>query len=631
MVSDTNNDNDNNEPQDAIADPTVGVADETFDDPTGDTDRGRGSTEQFDDPAVTELLSFADMGLGAKVLAELEALGYEEPTPIQRQAIPPILVGRDLIGQARTGTGKTAAFALPIIEAITDAGPTGDPMALVLAPTRELAIQVSEAIHRYGSTSGIRVVPIYGGQHIGRQLDLLRRGVDVVVATPGRALDHIRRGSLNLDVIEILVLDEADEMLDMGFSDEIEAIIEELPEDRQTVLFSATMPRRIMRLAKRHQHDPVKVLLGGEDDGGASATTVEQRSYLVAREHKAAALGRVLDVESPAAAIVFCRTRHEVDSLTESLGGRGYRAEALHGGMSQEQRDRVMTRLRKGVAELLVATDVAARGLDVDHLTHVFNYDVPADAYTYVHRIGRVGRAGRIGTAITFTEPRERRQLRTIESQTGFRIEQVPVPSVSDLRNRRLQMLRDEVIAHADADGMDDYRTVLDQLLETLDEKAVALAALHLAHSASARTFDAEEIPAVAKRPERRTSHRADGMRSKRQFRGSEDRGFDGGRRDRERGSGRDGNTGRGRPRGGGANMTRVYVSAGSQARVRPGDLVGAIANETSLSGHDIGSIQIRDGFSLVEVPDHAVDEVIRNLKRTTLKGRKVNVRRDRF
>ena len=322
------------------------------------------------------------------------------------------------------------------------------------------------------------------------------------------------------------------------------------------------------------------------------------------------------------AAIVFCRTRHEVDSLTESLGGRGYRAEALHGGMSQEQRDRVMSRLRSGVAELLVATDVAARGLDVDHLTHVFNYDVPADTDTYVHRIGRVGRAGRIGTAITFTEPRERRQLRTIESQTGFRIEQSPVPSVSDLRNRRLQLLRDEVLAHVDSDEVSIYEGLLGQLLEDLDEHTVALAALHLAHSATARTFDSEEIPPVAKRPERKTSHRADGVRSKRQWRGSEGP-QGGGRRDR--------NPGRSRNNRGDSRMTRVYVSAGSQARVRPGDLVGAIANETSLSGRDIGSIEIRSGFSLVEVPDHAVDEVIRNLKRSTLKGRKVNVRRDRF
>lgn len=621
MVSPADNEQIDPEAEGAAAETEVVNDDpaEMIDSPAPDFDNVSADEDETTNAAI---LSFADMGLGEKVLAELESLGYEEPTPIQRQAIPPILVGRDLIGQARTGTGKTAAFALPIIEAITDLGPSGEPMALILAPTRELAIQVSEAIHRYGASSGVRVVPIYGGQHIGRQLDLLRRGVDVVVATPGRALDHIRRGSLALDNIETLVLDEADEMLDMGFSDEIEAIIEELPEERQTVLFSATMPRRIMRMAKRHQHDPVRILLDAEEDGGGTTTTVEQRCYLVAREHKAAALGRILDVESPAAAIVFCRTRHEVDSLTESLGGRGYRAEALHGGMSQEQRDRVMGRLRSGVAELLVATDVAARGLDVDQLTHVFNYDVPADADTYVHRIGRVGRAGRIGTAITFTEPRQKRQLRNIESQTGFTIEQVPVPSVTDLRNKRMQILHDEVLAQVDPEEISDYQPVLDHLLETLDERTVALAALRLAQTATARAFDDEEIPAVAKRPERKTSHRADGVRSQRSWRGSDGRPQDRGPRDRP---------GKRQRGGGNSNMTRVYVSAGHQARVRPGDLVGAIANETSLSGRDIGSIEIRDGFSLVEVPNHAVDEVIRNLKRSTLKGRKVNVRRDRF
>lgn len=604
--------------------------------PAEDEDGGDAPGSDDGAGAVFPGLSFAEMGLGAKVLAELESLGYEEPTPIQQQAIPPILVGRDLIGQARTGTGKTAAFALPIIEAVTDAGPSGEPIALVLTPTRELAIQVSEAVHRYGASSGVRVVPIYGGQHIGRQLDLLRRGVDVVVATPGRALDHMRRGSLPLDTLEILVLDEADEMLDMGFAEEIEEIIEGLPEERQTVLFSATMPRRIMRLAKRHQNEPVRILLGSDEEGVDRTTSVEQRSYLVAREHKAAALGRILDVESPEAAIVFCRTRHEVDSLTESLGARGYRAEALHGGMGQEQRDRVMARLRSGVAELLVATDVAARGLDVERLTHVFNYDVPADPDTYVHRIGRVGRAGRIGTAITFTEPRERRQLKAIESQTGFRIEQAPVPSVTDLRTRRLQLLQDEILSHVDPDELADYDAVLERLLDEIDLRTVALSALRVAHTATARVSDTEEIPPVARRPERRTSHRAEGVRSKRSWRQRDGRQIEPGRRDRRPGRVPAGPHERaGDPRGSGsrkrAGMTRLYVSAGRQARVRPGDLVGAIANETSLSGRDIGSIDVREGFSLVEVPDHAVDEVIRKLKRSTLKGRKVNVRRDRF
>lgn len=580
-------------------------------------------------------LSFADMGLGAEVLAQLASLGYEEPTPIQQQAIPTMLVGRDVIGQAQTGTGKTAAFALPIVEQVRDAGPSGEPLALVLTPTRELAIQVSEAVHKYGSSSGVRVIPIYGGQHIGRQLDSLRRGVDVVVATPGRAIDHIRRHSLKLDGIETVVLDEADEMLDMGFADEIDEIFEALPDDRQTVLFSATMPERILRLAKRQLKDPVRILIDRNTRAEDRFATVEQRSYVVAREHKSAALGRILDVESPPAAIVFCRTRYEVDNLTESLNGRGYRAESLHGGMSQEQRDKVMGRLRSGTAELLVATDVAARGLDVDSLTHVFNYDVPADPETYIHRIGRVGRAGRAGTAITLTEPRERRQIRNIESATGVQIRQEGVPSVSDLRSHRLETLGGEIRAAMELDELVEYESLVETLADDSDSlRRVALAAIHLAHQSGSRSFDEEEIPAIAQRPERKkTSHRADGPNRNRYGRGGSDRpdrSERGGRSGERRGEGRRERTG-GDERGGRSGMARLYVGAGRGSRIGPGDLVGAIANETGLSGRDIGSIEIRDQFSLVEVPERSVNEVITALNRTTLKGRKVKVRRDRF
>ncbi|MCB1257068.1 MAG: DEAD/DEAH box helicase [Microthrixaceae bacterium] len=607
---------------------------DTSNEPTDEPAEQSGSESSEPKPKTSaDQLTFADMGLGDQVLKQLASLGYEEPTPIQQQAIPSILVGRDLIGQAQTGTGKTAAFALPIVEMVRDAGPGDGPLALVLAPTRELAIQVSEAVHKYGSTSGVRVVPIYGGQPIGRQLDSLRRGVDVVVATPGRALDHIRRRSLRLDAIEILVLDEADEMLDMGFADEIDAIIEELPEDRQTVLFSATMPNRIMKMARSHLNDPIRILIDRSTKAEDRFATVEQRCYVVAREHKSAALGRILDVESPPAAIVFCRTRYEVDNLTESLNGRGYRAEALHGGMSQEQRDRVMSRLRSGTAELLVATDVAARGLDVDQLTHVFNYDVPADAETYVHRIGRVGRAGRTGTAITFAEPREKRQIRNIESETGVQIAQHGVPSVAELRDSRLETLRSEVLAAIASEDLSFYQAVVESMAEDADPVAIALGALHLAHSATARVQDDQEIPAFAARPERRkTSHRADGpSRGKpsrnRSDRDRGDRGERGNRSDRDR----DDRGDRSRSRSGQQRMARLYVGAGREARIRPGDLVGAIANETNLNGRDIGSIDMHDRFALVEVPESAVNEVITALNRTTLKGRKVKVRRDRF
>ncbi|MGH3658256.1 MAG: DEAD/DEAH box helicase, partial [Micromonosporaceae bacterium] len=354
-----------------------------------------------------ENTGFSDLGLRDELLQSLTSLGYEEPTPIQRETIPPLLDGRDLLGQAATGTGKTAAFALPVLQRMAPDGRGTAPAALVLVPTRELAVQVSEAFHRYGRDLGVRVLPIYGGAPIGRQLRTLDRGVDVVVATPGRALDHIGRGTLDLSGLSTVVLDEADEMLDMGFAEDIEAILERTPEQRQTVLFSATLPPRIDGIARRHLTDPIRIEIGRQPRAEGEQPKVRQSAYVVARAHKPAVLGRVLDVESPSAAIVFCRTREQVDELTETLNGRGYRAEALHGGMSQEQRERVLGRLRSETADLLVATDVAARGLDIEHLSHVVNYNVPSAPEAYVHRIGRVGRAGREGVAITLAEPRE--------------------------------------------------------------------------------------------------------------------------------------------------------------------------------------------------------------------------------
>ena len=374
-------------------------------------------------PAPTDQSpGFAALGLDPRLVDALAALGYEEPTPVQREAIPLLLAGRDVLGQAATGTGKTAAFALPLLHLVTpDADPRERTAALILVPTRELAMQVAEAVHKYGKALGVTALPIYGGASMENQLRMLKRGVDVVVATPGRALDHIRRKTLRLDAVKIVVLDEADEMLDMGFAEDLEAILQATPEERQTALFSATLPPRIAQLAEKHLNDPVRVRIDREVVPAGSAPRVRQVAYIVGRAHKIATLGRVLDVENPTSAIVFCRTRTEVDELTESLNGRGYRAEALHGGLSQEQRDRVMKKFRANSADLLVATDVAARGLDVQHVSHVVNYDVPSAAEAYVHRIGRTGRAGREGVAITLAEPREHRLLRNIEQQTKQR------------------------------------------------------------------------------------------------------------------------------------------------------------------------------------------------------------------
>jgi ATP-dependent RNA helicase DeaD len=555
--------------------------------------------------------SFSDLALRTELLDSLTALGYEEPTPIQRAAIPALLAGRDLLGQAATGTGKTAAFALPVLQRLAGAGRGPEPSALVLVPTRELAVQVSEAFHRYGKAIGARVLPIYGGQPIGRQIQALVRGVDVVVATPGRALDHIARGTLALHGLDIVVLDEADEMLDMGFAEDIEAILQVTPADRQTVLFSATLPPRIDGIARRHLRDPVRIQIEREVTAAGSAPRVRQSAYMVARAHKPAALGRVLDVESPGAALVFCRTRDEVDHLTETLNGRGYRAEALHGGMSQEQRDRVMHRLRAGTADLLVATDVAARGLDIDHLTHVVNYDVPSAPESYVHRIGRVGRAGREGVAITLAEPREHRMLKTIERMTKQRIVVEKVPTIADLHARRMELTRaalEEVLLEAD---LDRFRVVVETLTDEFDLMEIALAAVKLAHEATGPAADDEEIPDAADRVERAERTRRDGP----------DRGG-------RAGGGREG--GSRRPTPGQPGMVSLFVGAGRQAGIRPQDLVGAIAGESSLGGRDIGAIQIADRFALVEVPAAAADEVIAALRDSTIKGKKVTVRRDR-
>ncbi|HXL88936.1 MAG TPA: DEAD/DEAH box helicase [Streptosporangiaceae bacterium] len=554
---------------------------------------------------------FTDLTLAPELCHVLSGLGYEEPTPIQLAAIPPLLEGRDLVGQAATGTGKTAAFALPVLQRILGGDRQAEPLALVLVPTRELAVQVAEAMRNYGRDMGARVLAVYGGEPISRQLGPLKRGVDVVVATPGRALDHINRGTLKLSGLEIVVLDEADEMLDMGFAEEIEAILGNTPGERQTALFSATIPPRIDGMVRRHLRNPVRVELGRQVSASADGLLVRQTAYLVPRGHKAAALGRVLDLERPTATIVFCRTRDEVDQLTESLTGRGYRAEALHGGMNQQQRDRVMARLRSQTLDLLVATDVAARGLDIDQLTHVVNYDVPSAPESYVHRIGRVGRAGREGTAITLVEPREHRMLKTIERAAKQPITIEKLPTVADLRAMRLELMRTALRESLlKDDDLNAFRAVIGPLGAEFDIFEVALAAVKLAHEASGTLRDEEEIPAVEVPS---TDDRRDGRKTS--------------ARDPRQATGRDQRAGR----RGAAGTTRLFVGTGRSAGVRPQDLVGAITGESYLSGRDIGAIEIAERFSLVEVPESAADDVVAALRRTSIKGRSTTVRRERY
>jgi ATP-dependent RNA helicase DeaD len=399
-----------------------------------------------------------------------------------------------------------------------------------------------------------------------------------------------------------MVLDEADEMLDMGFAEDLEAIFAETPPSRQTVLFSATLPNRIDAIARKHLSDPARIRIVDEVQSSDESPRVRHSAYVVQRAHKAAALGRILDVESPTAALVFCRTREAVDGLTETLNGRGYRSEALHGGMSQEQRDRVMGRLRGGTADLLIATDVAARGLDIEQLSHVINYDVPSSVDTYVHRIGRVGRAGREGVAITLAEPREHRMLKSIERATKHKITVEKIPTVADLRERRLDLTRAALRETLLGDDLDGFRVVVESLAEEFDVMEVALAAVNLAHGAIGGPDDEEDIPdvVVSASPKDRSSNSRPN-RSKRAA------------------------------AGGGSGTTRLYVSLGREAGLRPQDLVGAITGETSLSGRNIGSIEISGRFSLVDVPEDAADEVIDSLRNTKIRGRRATVRRERF
>jgi ATP-dependent RNA helicase DeaD len=568
---------------------------------------------------------FDSFGLDDHLLATLVELGYEEATPIQREAIPVLLAGRDVLAEAPTGTGKTAAFALPLLHRLVAARADkatsraeGRIAALVLVPTRELAMQVSEAIHRYGEKLAIRVLPVYGGQAIGLQLRALQRGVDVVVATPGRAVDHVKRKSIHLDGVQTLILDEADEMLDMGFAEDLETLLSATPATRQTALFSATISGPIAKIAQRHLRDPQRVTVHGERSTGEGMGLVRQVAYVVRRSDKLAALGRILDVEDPTSALVFARTRGEVEELAERLGGRGHDAAALHGGMDQAQRDRIMNRFRDGDLDVLVATDVAARGLDIEHVSHVVNYDVPSNPDAYVHRIGRTGRAGREGVAITLVEPRESRLLKNIERTVKTRLELAQVPTSADLRERRLETLRASLRETLAEDGLDRYRVVVESLAEEFDVLEVALAAVSLADKSSGRDgadeTDIATIPLVPVNDRPTGGKPAKGQR---------------------RPTNEAPPTARGkvrRPRGGepAVPWARLFVGGGRRMGIRPADLVGAITNEAGVTGSSIGAIQIADSYSLVEVPETAADDIARVLGSAKIKGRRLEVRRYR-
>ena len=591
--------------------------------------------------------SFADLGLAPELLAELATLGYEEPTPIQKAAIPPLAEGRDLLGQAATGTGKTAAFALPLLQRLgREVAPPMKPLALVLVPTRELAMQVSEAFHSYGKGLRTSTVPVFGGADFRKQAMGLRRGAQIVVATPGRALDHMRRGSLDLSGVRSVVLDEADEMLDMGFAEDLEAILQAAPKERQTALFSATMAPRIARIAERHLRDPMRIQIAREKGTKGTMPKVRQVAYVVPRAFKITALVRALEVEAPTLALVFCRTRVEVDELADALTARGHRVEALHGGMAQMDRDRVMRKARNQAVDAVVATDVAARGIDIDHLSHVVNFDVPSAPEAYVHRIGRTGRAGREGVAITIATPREGRLMRQIETLTKQRFEMAEVPTAAQVRERRLERLRDELATRAGAGDLEPFLSMARGM--DVDKAELAAAAMKLLHQA--RRGDAPEdevqVPRYEDRsaaPRERAEVAAGGPGAKeRPDRGSgwkkkaperagwtqRIEGSDGGKPARkpraDRGDDRGGRGDRRAP-----DFVRLFVGGGTRMGMRPGDLVGAIANEADVNPRSLGGIEIGEMSSFVEVPAHEADHIIQVLRKATLRGRKVKVNRD--
>ncbi|MEQ8484894.1 MAG: DEAD/DEAH box helicase [Pseudomonadales bacterium] len=566
--------------------------------------------------------TFRSLGLAEPLLEALTAVGYETPTPIQARTIPPLLAGRDLLGQAQTGTGKTAAFALPLLSRLQPG--LRQPQVLVLTPTRELGIQVAEAFQRYGAQlPGLHVLPIYGGQDYGVQLKALARGAQVVVGTPGRIMDHLRRGTLVLGALQALVLDEADEMLRMGFIDDVEWILGHTPPTRQLALFSATLPGPVRQIAARHLREPEEVRL---ESRSAAAASVRQRVWIVSGTHKLDALTRILEVEDFDAMIVFVRTRHATTDLAERLSARGFDAAAIHGDVPQRQRERLIADLKQGKLDILVATDVAARGLDVERVSHVVNFDIPYDAEAYVHRIGRTGRAGRSGEAILFAAPRERHMLRTIERATGRPIEIMELPSheaVSDVRVRRFFESLNQTLADVDLEAQVTLLTRY-QHEHAVDPLTLAAAVAHLGgvglpqrRSKAPARKPAADTPTTGDRPEPPPQRpRADRpQRAERPQRPERPA-----RADRPARPDRDGPP----PEG----LERFRLEVGREHGAEPRHIVGAIANEAGMDAQHIGRVVLFDDHSTVELPAGMPVEIFRHLKRVWVAGQQLQISR---
>ncbi len=542
--------------------------------------------------------SFADFELPDALLQALDRVGYETPSPIQAEAIPPLLAGRDLLGHAPTGTGKTAAFALPLLARLDLR--RKDPQVLTLTPTRELAIQVAEAFSRYASSMpGFHVLPIYGGQSYTGQIRQLQRGVHVVVGTPGRVTDHMRKGRLRLDGLQALVLDEADEMLRMGFIEEVEWILEQTPDRRQMALFSATMPKEIERIARRHLKEPHQISIKAKT---ATAETVRQRYWIVSGMHKLDALTRILEVESFEAMIVFVRTKTATSELAERLEARGHAAAPLNGDMDQKQREQTVERLKSGALDIIVATDVAARGLDVERISHVVNFDIPYDAEAYIHRIGRTGRAGRKGEAILFVAPRERRMLGAIERATRQKMDLLELPSAEMVNNRRIALFKQKITDTLAAGELDFMQGLINQYQREHEVSAIEIAA-------ALAKLSLGDSPLLLEKDERRPQADAEHHVGRKA----------GGRSERR------GPRTRGAPEQG---MERYRIEVGHEHGVQPGNIVGAIANEAGIEGRYIGQIAIEQNYSLIDLPVGMPKEIFRDLKKVWVCGQQLRISR---
>ena len=551
-------------------------------------------------------IKFSDLGLSAPILKTLEEIGYETPSPIQEQAIPVLLKGGDILGMAQTGTGKTAAFALPILSKIDLK--QKDPQVLVLAPTRELAIQVAEAFQTFSrGIKGLHVLPIYGGSEYGTQIRALKRGVHVVVGTPGRVMDHIKKGTLKLDTLKVMILDEADEMLRMGFIDDVEWILKHTPDTRQIALFSATMPKEVHRIANTYLQDPTEVIIKQK---AATASLIEQKYWLVSGLHKLDALTRILEAETFDGIIIFVRTKTATVELAEKLEARGYAAAALNGDVAQNQRERTVDQLKKGKLDILIATDVVARGLDVERISHVINYDIPYDNESYVHRIGRTGRAGRSGTAILFVAPRERRLLRSIEASTKKKITQMELPTAQEINDSRITRFKDKIVDAAQGKDLDFYQKMVESIESDSNIPAIEIAAGLAKLLQGDVPFFLDEKPIKHKEFKERDGGRE---RNPRRAKGERSERGDRGNRSRRQTPPNEG-------------MARFRVEVGRQHGVKPGNIIGCIANEAGLDGEFIQKLTIEDNYSMVDLPSDMPKNVFNELKGAWVCGQQLKI-----